>query len=185
MENPFYTKGRINDPTQFFGRERLVREMRDELSKRNSVSLVGDSQIGKSSLLYYLYATRAEWLPAVLVEYLDLQRALDEADFCETLLKKLGAEGNTLRQVKQTLEIREVILLLDEVERIAEPDFSTRLHDLLRSLAQEPTFAMCLVTQRPLEEVFPPRFLAASRRFTMSSRANRWGRSAKPKAAAS
>jgi len=156
-ENPFYTNGRINDPAQFFGRERLVREICDELSKRNSVSLVGPSQIGKSSLLYYLYTTRTAWLPAVPVEYLDLQRVLDEADFCETLLKKLGVEGNTLRQVKQTLEMREVILLLDEVERIAEPDFNTRLHDLLRSLAQESTFAMCLVTQRPLEEVFPPR----------------------------
>lgn len=157
LENPFYITGRINDPALFFGRERLVREIRDELSKRNSVSLVGTSQIGKSSLLYFLYATRAAWLPATAVEYLDLQRVLDEADFCETLLKKLGAEGHTLRQVKQTLETREVILLLDEVERIAEPDFSTRLHDLLRSLAQEPSFAMCLVTQRPLEEVFPPR----------------------------
>jgi len=155
--NPFYTSGRINDPRGFFGRAQLVREMRAELKKRSSVSLVGESQMGKSSLLHYLYATRAEWLPEVTLEYIDLQRVLDEGDFCETVLDKLGAEGNTLRQLKKVLESREVILLFDEVERIAEQDFSPRLHDLLRSLAQEQNFAMALVTQRPLEEVFPAR----------------------------
>jgi S1-C subfamily serine protease len=152
---PFYTKGRINDPNQFFNRERLVREIRSELQKRVSVSLVGDSQMGKSSLLYYLYATREQWLPGVAVEYIDLQRILDECDFCEEVLKRLGETGDTLRDLKRVLETRQVILLLDEVERMAEPDFSPRLHDLLRSLGQEPSFAMCLATQRSLEAVFP------------------------------
>jgi hypothetical protein len=157
VENPFYTDGRINDPKLFFGREQLVRELRQELSKRTNVSLVGESQMGKSSLLYYLYATRAEWLPGETIEYLDLQRVLDEADFCEMILKQLDATGNTLRDLRYALATRRVILLLDEVERLAEPDFSPRLHDLLRSLAQEPNFKMCVATQRPLEDVFPPR----------------------------
>ncbi|GEM_PF-2457975 len=157
VENPFYTNGRINDPNLFFGREQLVRELRQELSKRTNVSLVGESQMGKSSLLYYLYATRAEWLPGETIEYLDLQRVLDEADFCEMILRQLNATGNTLRDLRYALATRRVILLLDEVERLAEPDFSPRLHDLLRSLAQEPNFKMCVATQRPLEEVFPPR----------------------------
>lgn len=157
--NPFYTSGRINAPQQFFGRQRLVREIRAELEKRCNVSLVGASQIGKSSLLYYLYATRANWLPDpnVALEYVDLQGILDEADFCETILDKLGQRGDSLRALKRALSEREVILLLDEMERLAEQDFNPRLHDLLRSLAQEPHFAMCLATQRPLVEVFPAR----------------------------
>jgi hypothetical protein len=157
IENPFYTNGRINDPSMFFDREQLVREIREELKKRSSVSLSGDSQMGKSSLLNYLYATRAEWLPDVPIEYIDLQRVLDETDFCETVLQRLGLTGNSLRELKHALETHAVILLLDEVERIAEPDFSTRLHDLLRSLAQDSHFAMCVATQHPLEEVFPSR----------------------------
>lgn len=157
VENPFYTDGRINDPNLFFGREQLVRELRQELSKRTNVSLVGESQMGKSSLLYYLYTTREEWLPGETIEYLDLQRVLDEADFCEMILGQLNATGNTLRDLRYALGAHRVILLLDEVERLAELDFSPRLHDLLRSLAQEPSFKMCVATQRPLEEVFPPR----------------------------
>ena len=156
-KHPFHPHGRIHEPALFFDRERLVREIRSELSKRSSVSLVGESQIGKSSLLYYLYATRAEWLPAVAVEYIDLQRVFSEADFCKAVLKRIGVEGDSLQGLRDALETREVILLLDEVERIAEADFSPRLHDLLRSLTQEKNFALCVATQRPLEEVFPPR----------------------------
>lgn len=155
--NPFYTGGRINDPELFCGRKRLLREIRAELKKRCSVSLVGESEIGKSSLLYYLYTTCTDWLPGVTIEHIDLQSVLDEADFCETVLDKLGERGDTLRDLKRVLQAREVILLLDEVERIAEPDFNPRLHDLLRSLAQEPHFAMCLATQDPLIKVFPAR----------------------------
>ncbi len=157
MANPFYTSGRINDPALFFGRRQIVREICSELKKGCSVSVVGDSQIGKSSLLYYIYGTRDAWTSDGTVEFVDLQSVLDETDFCETVLRKLGESGSTLRDLKRALADRKLILLFDEVERLAEEDFSPRLHDLLRSLAQEPHFAMCLATERPLDEVFPTR----------------------------
>src|SRR5262245_49492708 len=49
--NPFFTSGRLSDPHLFFGRERLVREVKAEFSKHSSVALAAESQIGKSSLL--------------------------------------------------------------------------------------------------------------------------------------
>lgn len=157
IENPFLATGRINNPALFFGRQQLVREMRAELGKRVSLSLVGPSEVGKSSLLYYLYATHADWLPGGQIVYLDLQGVLDEADFCETVLAAVGRSGDSLRQLKQALSGRDIILLLDEMERLAESDFNPRLHDLLRALAQEPQFALCLATRRPLIDIFPPR----------------------------
>ncbi len=156
ISNPFYTSGRINEPALFFGRQRMVREICSELGKGCSVSVVGESQIGKSSLLYYIYKISDAWQPDGRVEFIDLQGVLDEADFCETLLHRLGESGDTLRQLKRALAFRKLILLLDEVERLAEEDFNPRLHDLLRSLAQEPDFAMCLATEHRLDEVFPP-----------------------------
>jgi CHAT domain/AAA domain len=152
---PFYTGGRINDLGLFFGRQQIVREICSELKKGCSVSVVGESQIGKSSLLYYIYRTCADWGPEGAVEFVDLQGVLDETDFCETVLRRLGESGNTLRDLKRALADRKLILILDEVERLAEGDFSPRLHDLLRSLAQESHFAMCLATERPLDQVFP------------------------------
>ncbi len=154
--NPFGDRGRINDPVRFFDRQRLVREIQQLLVSSCCVSLVGPSEIGKSSLLYYLYLTREQWLPHMLVEYFDLQRILDEEDFCETILARLGQPGHELRDLKRALEGSRVVLLLDEIEQLAEPQFHPRLHDLLRSLAQEPTLAMVVATQRPLVDVFPP-----------------------------
>jgi hypothetical protein len=156
--NPFFAGGRITDAALFFGRERLVREVRSDLKNRNSVSLVGDSELGKSSLLTYLHLTRHEWLPDVPVHYVDLQGVLDEADFCLTVLRQFGQTGETLRDLKRALEGRAVVLLFDEMERIAEQDFNPRLRDLLRSRAQElPHCALCVATRRPLADVFVPR----------------------------
>jgi len=157
MANPFYTSGRIKDAALFFGRQQIVREICSELRKGCSVSIVGESQIGKSSLLYHIYQTRDTWKLDGLVEFIDLQGVLDETDFCETVLGKLGESGSTLRELKRALTATKLVLLLDEVERLAEQDFSPRLHDLLRSLAQEPNFSMCLASERPLEELFPSR----------------------------
>ncbi|MEM7111594.1 MAG: AAA family ATPase [Chloroflexota bacterium] len=155
--NPFFIGGRINQPNHFFGRQRLLRELRQALQKRSNVSLVGGSQMGKSSLLYHLYHSRAEWLPDTTVAYIDLQGVLDEADFCETMLGKLGQAGDSLRQLKRTLEGRDVVLLFDEMERLTDPDFNPRLHDLLRSLSQQRRLAFCVATQQPMEIAFAPR----------------------------
>ena len=43
----------FNDLADFFNRERIVRELHQMLSNGNSISLVGDLAIGKSSLMYH------------------------------------------------------------------------------------------------------------------------------------
>lgn len=160
IPNPFHPHGRINDPAQFFGRERLVREVREALRKRSSVALIGERQIGKSSLQYYLWATRAEWLPDADLHYIDLQGVLDTEDFCETILKKLGVTGNTPRELKRAIETRieakrDVILLLDEIERFGGGDIDLRIPNLFRALAQERHFALCVAGHQALEVIFP------------------------------
>jgi hypothetical protein len=155
--NPFCDRGRINDPTHFFNRQRLLRELRQMLAAGNSISLVGGTEIGKSSLLYRLHQGRAEWSPEATVHYLDLQGVLDEEDFCADVLERLGRKPGGLRALKRALRRKRVVLLLDEVEKLADPAFSDCLHDLLRALAQEPTLTLAVASQRRLVDVFPPR----------------------------
>ncbi|MCP5100443.1 MAG: trypsin-like peptidase domain-containing protein, partial [Chloroflexi bacterium] len=155
-ENPFFYGGRINDPTHFFGRSALLTKIKSSLTKRSNISLVGTPQIGKSSLLYYLYQTQSDWLPDVKVVFLDLQGVWDEKEFFEEALMKLGQTGDTHRQFKHAIRGLDLIFLLDEVERLAESDFSRRLRDLLRSLGQDKQFAMCISSQKSLIELFPP-----------------------------
>lgn len=156
VSNPFCDRGRINDPTRLFNRERILRELRDMLSRGNSVSLVGEPEIGKSSVLYALYRTRAEWFPEGFVHYVDLQGVLDLEDFCAEVLEGMGREPGDLRALKRALRRQRLVLLLDEAEKLVRPAFTADLHDLLRALAQEPTLTLAVASHRPLVEVFPP-----------------------------
>ncbi len=156
LDNPFCDRGHINAPSRFFDRQRIVREMRQMLAAGNSVSLVGDSEIGKSSLLCHLYRTREEWLPDARVCYLDLQLVLDEDDFCAEVFEGLGREPGDLRALKRTLQRERTVLLLDEVEKLADPTFSHRLQDVLRAVAQCDALTLAVASHRPLVEVFPP-----------------------------
>jgi hypothetical protein len=52
--NPFGRRGRIDNAAEFFGREELLRRIFEELGKRSNLSLIGEREIGKSSLLYMI-----------------------------------------------------------------------------------------------------------------------------------
>ncbi len=172
LSNPFDDHGRVNDPARFFDRRRILRELRQCLVAGNSVSLVGELEIGKSSLLYRLYQTGKAWLPGATVLFLDLQGIADEEDFCVEVLDRLGmgrmgrigsasgtcAPGSrqVVRDLRRVLQRSRIVLLLDEVERLCDVAFFPRLHDLLRALAQEPAVTLAVASHRPLVEVFPP-----------------------------
>lgn len=154
--NPFSDRGRINDPARFFGRHRILRDVQQALRAGNCISVVGDSQIGKSSLLYYLYTTRDQWYTGRRLVYLDLQSVSSEKDFCSEFLSLLGQKGKDLRAVRRALRNESVTLFLDEVEKLAQSDFTIHLRDLLRALAQEGNLLLLVASQRPLTIVFPP-----------------------------
>ena len=60
--NPFGDRGCIREPGRFFGRKGLLQRIFNELNKGSSLSLVGESQVGKSSIL----AMVRHWGPRVL-----------------------------------------------------------------------------------------------------------------------
>jgi hypothetical protein len=54
--HPFGETGCITNPDRFFDREELLRQIFEELEKGSNLSLVGESQVGKSSILHNLGA---------------------------------------------------------------------------------------------------------------------------------
>jgi hypothetical protein len=154
--NPFYDRGRINDPARLFDRHRILRELRQMLGVGNSISLIGEREIGKSSVLYALYKTASEWLPDKHVHYLDLQEVIDEEDFCAEVLEGMGREPGGLRALRRALRREPLVLLLDEVEKLNRPAFTQNLHELLRALAQRPTLTLVVASYHQLSEIFPP-----------------------------
>jgi len=52
-QNPYFNKAAIRNADMFFGHTNLLRRFYETLSNRQSISLIGPRQIGKSSLLRY------------------------------------------------------------------------------------------------------------------------------------
>lgn len=80
MPNPFFYGGPITDPQKFFGRKRELRAIFSRLSTAppQSISVVGERRIGRTSLLYHLTQVYPQRLPNAeryLFVYVDLQSA--------------------------------------------------------------------------------------------------------------
>lgn len=164
LVNPFTDRGRINDPNRFFVRQPIVRELQQALAAGNSIALIGDSGVGKSSLLKYLQMTHSTWLPHHQVLYLNLQGVLNESDFCTEVLQeltplhmgRLRTVTDALVALKRAVRGRKLLLMFDEVERLAEGDLTPRLQGLLRALLEEGNLLLLVASKLPIHKVFPP-----------------------------
>src|SRR5262245_24057954 len=65
--NPYLNRVAIRDPRQFFGRKREIGKIFSRIgaSRPQSIAVVGDRRIGKSSLLHQIYN------PELRAQYLD------------------------------------------------------------------------------------------------------------------
>ncbi|MEI6110594.1 MAG: hypothetical protein WCP63_02810 [Cyanobium sp. ELA712] len=92
MANPFGDRGYIRDPASLFDRGELLRQIFEELGKGFSLSLVGETQIGKSSLLAMICLKGPETLQLSPEQFclLDLQGIGDENEFFEALCEVLA-----------------------------------------------------------------------------------------------
>lgn len=158
--NPFGKTGRITDPTGFFDREALLRRIFEELGKGVNLSLVGESQVGKSSLLAQVCAAgpAALGLPAEAFAYLNLEWTYDENDFYLALADALHLP-EPLRGYKLTRALgdRRHVLCLDEIEKMTWDGFTVHLRSQLRGLADGPAAPLKLViaSRSPLARLFP------------------------------
>jgi hypothetical protein len=157
--NPFGDTGRITDPDRFFGREELLRQIFEELGKGVNLSLVGESQVGKSSLLSMVCALGPERIdpPPETFAYLSLEWVDDEDDFYEALCDALGIETCRGYQLTRALRDKRYVLCLDEMEKMTWDGFTVRVRSQLRGLADGPAAPLKLViaSRSPLAYLFP------------------------------
>jgi len=158
-ENPFGDRGRIEDPMRYFVRQPITRELFDELRKRQSVSLVGDSQSGKSSLLWHVVQVGPQVLnrPMEDFAYFNLELVRSEEEFFEFLCETLGVANCRGYRLDKTLRGRHIYLCLDEVEKMVWQGFTQEIRSELRGLADGPGAPLTLViaSREPLARLFP------------------------------
>ena len=160
--NPFGRRGRIDDPAAFFGREELLRRIFEELGRGSNLSLIGEREVGKSSLLYMIQhqgAARLGRSPEALVS-IDMQLIHSDEEFFEALCDELGLDqtysGNQIKR-KLKLDHKRHILCLDEIEKMRRERFTADARDTLRGLADGAKAPLTLViaSSLPLAELFP------------------------------
>jgi hypothetical protein len=157
--NPFGDTGRITDAAHFFDREELLRQVFEELGKGANVSLVGQSQVGKSSLLSMVCALgpeRMETEPEAFA-YLSLEWVDDEDDFYEALCDALGIENCRGYKLTRALRGKRYVLCLDEIEKMTWDGFTMQVRSRLRGLADGPSAPLRLViaSRSSLSSLFP------------------------------
>jgi hypothetical protein len=160
--NPFGDRGCIRDPDRFFDREVLLRRIFEELGKGSSLSLVGETQIGKSSLLAMICHKGPETLqlPPEQFGLLDMQGIGNENEFFEALCEVL-ALPQTLRGWKLWRALRQrgqrYVVCLDEIEKMGNPHgFPGVARTELRGLADgsEAPLTLVIASRSPLESLF-------------------------------
>jgi len=157
--NPFIPQhGKIDDPNFFFGREREIRRVFETLNSGSNVAVIGESAIGKSSLLQAIYREAPNQLRyARQPIYIDLQIVCDEDDFYGDLCHKAGIEKAKGGNLSRALESNPLLLLLDEVENMRWDGFTNPTRSLLRGLTEgsNPPLRLVIAARTSLDILFP------------------------------
>ncbi len=171
--NPFYNRKMIKKEEEFVGRIREIDDIINRLRGGNSVSVVGERKIGKSSLLYNLYLRGNKLLDdpekkKYKFVYIDLQdKATTTPErFVKKVLRKLDIkyDASSLKEepILEFSELLEInsekgikpILLIDEFEAILErKDFDDDFINALRYLANSEHLTYVVASQISLREI--------------------------------
>ena len=171
MNNPFTENRMIKNPAKFFGRKEPIHHIVNRLRNMQSVSIVGERRIGKSSLLYHLYQTGSERLGAnyrfVYGDLQDVRNHSDAGKLFTNLLKELNIPFAPQETVQRNLiafseaveQLKDagqhVVLLFDEFEEVLQhrDAFPEDFFDQMRVLMNNGSLAIVTGSQRPLRDL--------------------------------
>jgi class 3 adenylate cyclase len=175
--NPYLNRVMIRDPADFFGRKRELARLyaRINAPRPQSVSIIGERRIGKSSLLAFLAhpenrGSRLREPERTVLLFLDFQenREMEVEDFFRAVSSRLreqlpdtpsSAEGRGYNELLETVRWMDerglkLILLLDEFEVVTQnSNFDAKFFAFLRSLANRYNVAYITTSRKPLQEL--------------------------------
>ncbi len=157
-DNPFHSAGRITDPADFFGRDELIRQLFEELRKGGNRSIVGEAQIGKSSILTMVCALGPQrlQLPPEAFIYINMAPLYDEQDFFDKLCEELRIETCRGYKLERALRGKRYILCLDEIEKMENRRFTPDAREELRGFADgsDAPLKLVIASRTPLDQLF-------------------------------
>lgn len=140
-------------------KESRLHQIFEELRKGTSLALIGEWQMGKSSMLEIICEQGPRKLERPVSDFIYLNMPLipDEDDFFEALCNNLNIEYCRGYKLARLLRGKHYILCLDEIEKMPKERFSLEEQEELRSLADGAAAPLTLViaSSRPLDQLFP------------------------------
>lgn len=171
MNNPFTERHLIKDPTKFFGRKEEIHHIVNRLRHLQSIAVVGERRIGKSSLLYYLSQIGREKLGTnsrlVYVDLQDVRNHTDVGQLFTNILKELEIPFVPQESIPKNLIAFSdaveafknigvnLVLLLNEFEELIQhrEAFPEDFFDQLRVLIEKSVFGIVTSSQIPLRDL--------------------------------
>lgn len=157
QQNPFVPRaGRIRDIDKLFGRDRELEEVFRLLNDDNNVSIVGRPGIGKSSLLEAVFVRASSRLLTPRKQiFVDLGSISSEDDFWELVCLKAGFPNCRGIKLREAMEQRNLLLIIDRVELLSWNVFSPHIRFFLRSMSESGHLRLVTASNLYLDQLFP------------------------------
>lgn len=193
VKNPYMNRVMIRNINEFYGRKNEVNKIYSRIgaSRPQSISIVGERRIGKSSLLHYVYhpKNRQKFLKNPdqhIFIFIDFQekRGIDLPRFFESIYESLVSEFkdglelnvspdyNGFKKVVSALDKQglRLILIFDEFEIITKSqEFNTEFYSFARSIANNYNLGYIVSSGRNLQTLCHSREISDSPFFNIFS----------------
>ena len=168
INNPFQPlNGCVDESHLFFGRTQEIKRIFETLNSGSSVAIIGERQIGKSSLLKEISRqAQTQLLQPREPIYLNLQSIHNDQDFYQALCDHAEIEFCQGYRLTRNLQNHRLLLIIDKVEKIIGDSFKNELRGELRALAEgiNAPLRLVLASRTSLDNLSPD-----SRNVAMSS----------------
>ena len=178
MVNPYHNRSAIRDDRYFIGRQRDLADIMALIAagQPQSIAIVGDRRIGKSTLLQAI-CRRLRPMDDYVVVYQDVQGLTTEEEFFQSLVVQLAplagdsavppcqGSSNSLRYYVTQLSKngKRIVILLDEFDAIARnKNFSLLFFSFLRSLPNDWPVSLVLASPNKLRDICSSQEIAGS-----------------------
>lgn len=169
--NPFIFGRPIDHDTDFFGREHEKKWILDAIDKGEPVQLLGESRMGKSSLLRWVQRNALPGRPVVEVEpmcdltpasmVLAIARKLEKEQAAASLVRPEATSGEAARVLDALVPF---VLVMDDADALAErgKGFDVGFFAALRGLVQSRKLTWVSASRRNLYELFEDKGLTSA-----------------------
>ena len=158
LPNPFIPLGgKIDNSNLVFGREKEVKRIFELLNIGSSVAIIGEPEIGKSSLLRVVeYQAEIQLESPRKPIYFNLGEVYDEDDFYFFLCDLIGIPECKGLRLSRELRKHQLLLILDNVEKMEWDGFTNQIRSQIRALAEGNNAPLRLViaADKPLSQLF-------------------------------